>query len=147
VTTPRSAPSWDIDGARGFVACPLGVTKAEVRRLLGEPESVFRRRPGSAPIEDFQVFGAQVTYDGAARVSFVEVARPANPVVNGVELVGRAASDVYGELRAEGFTVREDDDGAIIEELNVGLYVVGGVVEAVSTGSDAVEPLSAVEEG
>ncbi|MFI6063247.1 hypothetical protein [Streptomyces sp. NPDC051286] len=103
----RIAPrNFEVDPHRGFGAVRLGSPREDVRELLGsgmESEPEF----GPASQDHFLSAGAAVGYDSQGRVTCVVMARPAQVVHRGMELIGHPYAEVLAAARRQGVTVVE----------------------------------------
>lgn len=123
----------EIISGEGLRDLKLGEDRESVRQQFGGFRT-FRRAQGAVETDQFVASGILVTYGSDEKVEFIELAPPASPTIQGVELLGRELSAVLEELRAAGLVVITDQDGAAIEGWRVGLYAPSGVVEGVSIG-------------
>ena len=126
--------TWTLTRGGGFEGVPLGAGREDVLKKLGEPDAIFRRVPTGPPVHDFQEQGAQVTFDDKDRVKFVETYPPADPTIEGIQLLGRPEDDVLRELRDAGIEMEQYDSGVRLPEWRAALFVDGSTVQAVSAG-------------
>lgn len=108
---------------RGVGNVQFGMAQKEVRDTVGGKFQSFKRTPqASFPCDYFEELGTFFYYDSAGRLDAVEFARPARPVVAGVELLGLSFSKARAHLRALDNQVEEEIDGAIAYQLGVSIH-------------------------
>ena len=114
----------------------FGMTAEQVRAILNCTYKEFKRTPISKTVTDaFQTLGVFVCYDVEKRCTAVEMARPAQPVFAGRDLLGSPFGTVCEWLRTLDPELVLRRDGLKSFALGIGLY-------APSCGED---PLSKVE--
>lgn len=113
----------------------LGEARDAVRAALGEHRT-FRRTPASGEADQFVEAGAMATYSPDGALVMLELVDPAKAVVEGVQLLGEPVDALKEALAAHGVEVVPDEMGAVIPDLEVGLYAPDGTVEGVQIGSD-----------
>lgn len=129
---------WPGISESGFDGLRLGDRQADVRERYGPPAG-FRRAGGPAESDLFADHGLVVTYDQEGSVEFIEIARPADPVLRGVKLLERPLRDVVTDLAGIGVRAKqmpEEFEGPVLKGLGIGLWVPGETVEAVSIGDE-----------
>lgn len=114
------------------VAGPLtsGMTRADVRRLLGAC-SEFRKASFSVNTsDDFEEVGAHVFYSEDDVIRGVEIFRVGSVRVRGIEVFVLSLSELESALANIGISCEYDDVGARIADLGIGFYApeLGNVV-------------------
>jgi hypothetical protein len=126
--------NWEVIGSSGFSDLRVEDVRMTVRERFGEYRT-SRRASAALETDHFPASGLLVTYGSDERsVSFIEVTPPASPTIGGVGLIGRPLDDVVADLSASRTRIIPDQDGAMVEGWDIGLYASAGTVEAVSAG-------------
>jgi hypothetical protein len=100
----------------------FGMKPSEVRAILGVQFESFRRSPTTIhPCDFFAKLGCFVYYDDTSgRVEAVEFAEPAQPTLNGVNLLGLGFTDLIEQIKKTDPEVTVESDGFISLSLGVG---------------------------
>jgi hypothetical protein len=133
------ARPWDfeITPYRGVGPLTFGLSKEEVRALLGPPEEEFARNP------EFRPDCTEWIYDGSrCFISFdplrgcveIMLTPPADPRFAGVRLLGMGASEAWAELRRLDPSAFVDETGCHTSRL------LGVNVHAPDVGTEWDEP-------
>jgi hypothetical protein len=116
----------------------FGMAREAVRKTVGLPYSTFRKSPESKTTSDaFDDEGIYIYYRESETVEAVEMALPARPTLEGVELLGRPYRDVSAFIKSLDSGTQEDDAGLTSFALGIGLY-------APSAAKEPVEPVESV---
>lgn len=116
----------EIRSRTGIGPIRLGMTREEVRRVLGVPYKSFMKTPFSrVPTDAFDEILVHVYYNLSDRCEAVEVFDPGTATFLGEELVGRPFELVLAWMRALDPDLEVDADGLRSRELGLGLYAPG----------------------
>lgn len=119
----------------------FGMTRDEVRALMGSPLRVRRRSPWSRNLTDgYPQLWASFDYTDSGHLEFMEIGEGRCSVSLGeVRLMPGRARDVADRLREHGFATRPADSGLSVVDTGIRLYVPSSeedaVVKAVSAAS------------
>jgi hypothetical protein len=98
----------------------FGMSPQEVRHLMGTSFKSFKRTPQATfPADVYATVGLFFYYDSAGALEAIEFAAPANPTVNGIELLGRELAELVSELSSLGEHIEADADSAIANGMGV----------------------------
>jgi hypothetical protein len=125
--------NWELIPVQGLSDLKLGEEREAVRQRFRNFR-VFRRTSDAPETDLFATDGLLVTYGSGDRVTFIELASPADPTIKGVHVLGRDLGEVLYQLRERGVSFVADQDGANVQGWGVGLYAPSGVIEGVSIG-------------
>jgi hypothetical protein len=92
----------DITPFRGIGPLLFGMTKEDVRALLGSPEREFVRNPEFAPDRIEWIYDEGrgfVSFNGTGVCDEIMLCPPAEPRLEGVQLLSIPAGDAWSELR------------------------------------------------
>jgi hypothetical protein len=137
----NAAPDrWDVEirPFSGIGPVTFGMTKRDVRTVLGPPEKEFVRNPEFAPdyvewiYDDGRAF---VTFDGTGACVEILLCPPADPRLMRVQLLGIAAADAWRELqRLDALAFVDESGGCLTSKL------YGVSVYAPEMGTEFEEP-------
>ena len=125
----------------------FGDKREVARKKLNSPFSTFRKVIGAEVTDSFDEIGLHLYYDNDDRLQFVELFRPADVVVCGIELLDRNVDEVVGSLEMLGYAPSPTDVGFQVDDLGVALTARNGIVEGVAAyrrgyyDEPSVEPL------
>ena len=116
----------------------FGMTAEEVRSTLGCAFKEFKRTPISKTITDaFQSLGIFVCYNVDRKCNAIEMARPAQVVYAGHELLSDSFDKAFELIRGFDPEVVSREDGLTSFALGIGLYASG-------CGKDRLLPVESV---
>jgi hypothetical protein len=111
----------------------LGMTRGEVRDLLGPGFRSFRKTPWSAADTDaYDGLGFHLYYDPQDRLEFIETFPPCRPRYRGVELFGARPKALLRRLAAVGCDAVGDGESYDFRECGFVLYVPDRTIESVA---------------
>jgi hypothetical protein len=117
------AVDFEIKPLRGVGAIEFGMSPAEVRSRIPARSELFRRTDTDEfPSDYFKGEGVFAYYDKHGRLEAMEFGRPANPMLDGVELLRVSCEAVMSILRAKDPVLKQDRDGALSHAVGVGFY-------------------------
>jgi hypothetical protein len=91
----------EITPFEGIGELRFGSLRAAVREVLGSPDDIVRKPNWSSQLTDFYMTrGWSLTYDPDGMLAEIELFGPARVSVRGIDLLGRPAGQVLGELRS-----------------------------------------------
>jgi hypothetical protein len=123
---------------RGAGALTFGMSKSDVRRVLGEPNKEFVRSQYSACVEwDYQSLGINVIFDRSGACAGVMFTRPSDPRLDGFSLLGTGAAKAWS-------AVRRRDAGAKVEDGSLTSTRLGVSVNAPDVEDAPKEPAYSV---
>jgi hypothetical protein len=120
----------------GVQGLPFGEPRVAVRRRVGMPFFSFKRA-SEEPCDHFQQIGLFAYYDDEDRLAALEFARPAEPILNGVDLLRVDFPTAKSLLAAIGAPIVEDSEGVTSYRAGVGLW-------APNADEDATAPCECV---
>jgi hypothetical protein len=104
------------------------MSRLEVRAVLGLKVEPFRKGPESDPLVDaFPGERIHVYYDPQDTCEAVEVATPAEPLLEGRALLGQPFAEVRDWLRSLGSQLEDNDAGLTDFTHGLGLYAPAAV--------------------
>lgn len=108
---------------KGIDSIEFGMTPEQVRGLLGAEFKSFKRTPTAGfPSDYFPALGVFAYYDQSGALEAIELASPATPLLDGVNLLGIGFDDLKTTLRARDAELEVESDGAIAHAHGVGVY-------------------------
>ncbi len=130
---------WDQDiiPFRGIGPLLFGMTKEDVRALLGSAEREFVRNPEFAPDRSEWIYDEGrgfVAFDGRGMCDEIMLCPPADPRLEGVQLLGIPAGDAWSELRRLDGSAFVDETGCLTSR------AYGVNVYAPDVGTEFEEP-------
>jgi hypothetical protein len=128
----------EIEPHQGIADIHFGMTAAQIRRILADAPSTFRRSPDSEPIDDYSNLGIQISYDAAGHCEEIELAAPANPTFKGKPLVGKPFHEIRDWLQSI------DHNNLEIDEAGLTAHTFGFGLYAPFASSDPTAPIEAV---
>jgi hypothetical protein len=127
----------EIEPNQGVADIHFGMTTAQIRHILAETPTTFRRTPDSEPTDDYPNLGIQISYDAAGHCEAIELAAPANPTFKSKPLIGKPFSELRDWLQSIDPAIETDEAGLTAHTLGFGLY-------APFASSDPTAPVEAV---
>jgi hypothetical protein len=127
----------EIEPHQGIADIHFGMTAAQIRRILADTPTTFRRTPDSEPTDDYPNLGIQISYDIAGHCEAIEFAAPANPTFKGKPLVGKPFHEIRDWLQSIDPAIEIDEAGLTAHTFGFGLY-------APFASSDPTAPIEAV---
>jgi hypothetical protein len=110
----------EITPREGLGILRFGMSRLESRPLMDGPFEPFRRGADQETAADYYSDdGMFLNFDLDGGLYSVELARWADPALQGVLLLGRSAPEVLSDLRARGIAAEQLDDGWTIPELGL----------------------------
>ena len=121
---------FEIHSHEGAGPIRFGMSPAEVRAVLGSPFRSFKRASECEhPCDSFRELACFVYYDASGKAEAVEFASPAEPMLDGVNLLALSFSDLVAQLSATDPDLIIDRfvkiDGLTSLALGVGAYTPG----------------------
>src|SRR5205814_3061773 len=107
------------------------MTRQEVRSLLGDGVSVFKRWPYTRETDAYNALGLHLEYDNDNRLRCVEAFGLCAIYYGDLSLLKRPIESVAGELEKLGLASRYDD-GHFFDGAGFFLYAPNGIVEGVT---------------
>jgi hypothetical protein len=126
-----------IEPSQGVADINFGMTTAQIRRILVDTPTTFRRTPDSEPTDDYPNLGIQISYDAAGHCEAIELAAPANPTFKGKPLIDKPFSELRDWLQSIDPAIEIDEAGLTAHTFGFGLY-------APFANSDPTAPIEAV---
>lgn len=109
---------------KGVGPIHFGMTREEVRNVLGGRVVKFKKTPISNTFTDaYDDHGIYIYYDSNYRCEAIEMAFPADPELEQIQMIGRTFSGVKGMITSHDCDVELDEIGLLSFKLGVGLYV------------------------
>jgi hypothetical protein len=132
MTTDMTADNWDIIPYEGLGSLRFGMTRAEVRSLLGKQFKSFHKgRLASTLTDAYSELGLHLEYDKDDRLRCIEAIASCPVSFNGVALLKRHLDEVLRDCASLG-SVPRVDDGYFFDGAGFALYVLEDVVKAVT---------------
>ena len=101
----------------------IGMSESEARTAVGHPFISFKRTPNSSrPCDFFKGFGIFIYYDSSDRVEAIELGSPAEPLIDGKNLLATPFAQVLETLRKRFPQLAPEPDGFTAKSLGVGVY-------------------------
>jgi hypothetical protein len=114
---------FEIQTHQGAGPIRFGMTPDEVRTILGVKFKSFKRAPDSEyPCDHFFGLECFVYYSGNGRTEAVEFVTPAEPLLNGTNLLTLGFSDLVTYISKIDPQVSIENDGFTSENLGVGAW-------------------------
>lgn len=115
--------NYEISPLEGIDGIRFGMNFQAVRSLMGVDFKSFMRTPSSVfPCDHFSEAGVFAYYDANGGLEAVELAEPAAPTFEGVNLLRMNFESVLAFLKSKDASVSRDVDGAISIALGVSVY-------------------------
>lgn len=115
--------NYQISPAEGIDGIRFGMNFQTVRSLVHADFKSFKRTPSAAfPCDYFAEVGIFAYYDANGVLEAIEMAEPAVPTLNGVNLLGLNFEAVLALLKSKDDAVSTGADGAISKALGVSVY-------------------------
>lgn len=115
--------NYEISPTEGVNEIRFGMNFQTVRSLMRAEFKSFMRTPAAAfPCDYFAEVGAFAYYDVSGALEAVELAEPATPTLDGVNLLELSFDAVLELLKSKDDAVSIDADGAISRTLGVSVY-------------------------
>ncbi len=127
----------EIEPNRGIADIHFGMTTTQIRHILAETPTTFRRTPDTEPTDDYPNLGIQVSYNTAGHCEAIELAAPANPTFKGKSLIGKPFNELSDWLATIDPHLEIDEAGLTAHTFGFGLY-------APFASSDPTAPVEAV---
>ena len=122
----------------------FGMSPDEVRVTLGAEFESFKRTPASDYLCDhFHELGCFVYYDGERLVEAVELAEPAKPTLDGINLLSASFKNVIENIKRIDPDVSAESDGFTSLRLGLG----GWAPSAEDEPDDALKSIVVFSEG
>lgn len=122
----------------------FGMSREEVRAVLAVAVHPFKKTPDATTLTDaFEAEGIYVSYDDQGDCEAVEVASPAEPVLDGETLLGQPFSQLRDRLKARGDELEVDASGLTDLTSGLGLYAPS----AEKAPNDPIEAVIAFRRG
>ena len=130
--------STDILCNLGAGAVSFGMSRSEVRRVLGEPTKEFVRSRYSPCVEwDYQTLGMNVIFDRLGACAGVMLTPSSEPRLEGIALLDTGAAAAWGAIRRLDPGARVEDGSLTSTRLGVSIY-------APDVKEEPTEPASSV---
>ncbi|HYP52823.1 MAG TPA: hypothetical protein VEQ42_04750 [Pyrinomonadaceae bacterium] len=114
---------FEIRPHEGVGPVRFGMTREEVRAALALPVESFRKSPADEMLTDaFDAAGLHVYYKKPGLCEAVEMAAPAEPVLEGRELLGRPFGESRRWFESQDESAEADESGLTSFGYGVGLY-------------------------
>lgn len=114
---------FEIEPNVGAGPLTFGMTVDAVRKALDAPFVSFMRTPDDDyPTDHFESLGVFGVYDTAGILVAIEFARPAQPMLDGNDLLATAFVETTAILRAIDPAIEVEADGAIAFGPGISLY-------------------------
>jgi hypothetical protein len=134
----------EIDPYVGVGPIRFGMTRDEVRRIVGRPVKPFLKGPSSViPTDAFDDVGLHVYYKEGDLCEAVEMFLAADPTFKGQRLIERPFDQLLAWLQTMDDHLDQDDTGLTSYKLGIGLYAPS----CEERPSDSVEAVIAFEKG
>ena len=122
----------------------LGMSLQEVRDILGDKVSIFKRTSQcEMPSDHYEDLGIFVYYKKPGICDAIELCEPASPIFRGELLLGRPFSELREWFEKIDENVVIDGAGLLSYRFGVGLYAPG----ALKSPDDPVEGVIVFEKG
>jgi len=122
---------WDIIPYAGVGPIRFGMTRAEVRLLLGDGLSVIKKWPYREETDAYKEIGLHLEYDAKDRLECIEVWGSCPIHYKGAALLNASIQEVLERLANLGLSPRYDD-GYFLDDGGFALYAPDDVVTAVT---------------
>jgi len=115
---------WSVVPYMGVGRIMFGMTRDQIRKLLGSEVKEFKKTPTSKVLTDaFDQLGVHVYYKNDDTCEAIEMARPANPKLNGSKIIGLPFFEVREFMQKLDDSLEIDETGLISFKLGIGLFV------------------------
>ena len=123
---------WNIAPYEGVGQLRFGLTRSQVRSLLGGSVSTFRKGPyASTDTDAYDELGLHLYYGNGDRLECIEAWGPCPIHYKGVSLLNASTQEVLERLAGLGLSSRYDD-GYFLDDGGFALYTPDDVVKAVT---------------
>jgi hypothetical protein len=113
----------EIQSYRGISELFFGMTPDQVRATLGDNFQSYQKTPTSEmPTDAFDPLGIHVFYKAPGHCEAIELFAPAEPMLQGIPLIGQPFSVARDRIQALDSDVEVDESGLISQKLGIGLY-------------------------
>lgn len=101
----------------------FGMTPEQVRQAVNQPHKSFKRTPSSAyPCDFFQTEGVFVYYQADGHAEAVEFAEPAEPMLEGTNLLSIPFSELAALLQRQDATIELEATELTSKGVGIGAY-------------------------
>ncbi|MBE1162757.1 ABC transporter ATP-binding protein [Dyella acidiphila] len=115
--------NYEISPLEGVRGIRFGMNFQAVRSLVGIDFKSFKRTASAVfPCDHFSEAGVFAYYDANGALEALELAEPAAPTFDGVNLLGLSFESVLALLESKDASVSKEADGAISLALGVSVY-------------------------
>ena len=110
----------------------FGESRRDIRRRLGGKHQAFEKDIGENVTDAYDELGLHLYYDNEDNLEYVEAFAPANPTLDGIEMLGRSSGDVVADLAKAGHMCSSMDNVSLnCDSAGIALYVPDGAIQAV----------------
>lgn len=115
--------NYEIQPLKGIGSIEFGMLSTKVRSLIGGEFKSFKRSPAAAyPCDYFPHIGVFAYYKGSGELEAIELALPAQPTLDGMNLFDIGFDAVKVLLKSKDTGLHIEIDGAISPALGISLY-------------------------
>jgi hypothetical protein len=115
---------WEIRPFDGCGPVKFGMSRSEVRALLGSHFSTFKKGAEAFNLTDsYDSIGLHLYYDGKGELDFVEAFSPCAPCFNEIHFIGNNPQRILAQMRALGHEAIAITAVFCFERLGISIYV------------------------
>ncbi len=115
--------TFEIHNHKGAGPIRFGMSPTAVRKALNAEFESFKRTPQSVhPCDYFSELQCFVYYDVNGRAEATEFAKPAEPMLEGVNLLGISFADLVQRITGQDPDIAIEDDGFTSINLGIGCH-------------------------
>ncbi len=120
---------WSVQPLQGFENVTFGMSRKEVRNILGNPTNEFRKSKYSKTLaDDYLVY--HTFYNSKDELEAVEIFEGIEVSINGVVVFPQPIEII----KSLGYDFTDEADGCISLSHSIGIYAPGGVEESILFG-------------
>jgi hypothetical protein len=113
---------FDIRPFMGVGPIDLGMSRNEVRKVVGAPVHTFKKTPVDDELTDaFRSLGVHVFYKRPGVCESIEFYGPANPMFNGVPILGSTLDNISRIFATQNVKVEKRRDAIVAHPLGFGV--------------------------
>lgn len=124
--------NWTIAPYQGVGSLSFGMSRSQVREILGENVESYDKTSTAQDIDSFDTLGIHAYYDSHDKLEFVELFAPCDPDFAAFTLIGKRVLKIVDELASIGCTCRRDEPSYFVDDSGFALFVEDEIVVAVS---------------
>lgn len=115
---------FELKPLQGAGPLVFGMRQAEVRRLLPFHVVPFRRWREPSPSDHFDSLGVFAYYDERGLLESIEFGRPAQPALEGIDLLGIPFDRAKQLLRLRGGEIQDEGENVTSRSLGLALWAL-----------------------